>query len=123
MIREILAVGAGSFAGGALRYIISRMLNAGFPWGTMVVNISGCLLAGIFLAMIEKGGIASHEVRLLLTVGFCGGFTTFSTFMNEGFAMLRTANYLPFSLYIAGSILLGLAAVWLGWWAVRAVWQ
>lgn len=120
MLKEILMVGAGSFAGGALRYAVSKFLNAGFPWGTMLVNVAGCLLIGVFYALIERGNIASPEVRLLLTVGFCGGFTTFSAFINENFMMLKGGEILPFILYTGGSIMLGLAATWFGYWILKA---
>ncbi len=120
MLKDILLVGAGSFAGGALRYAVSKLLNAGFPWGTMLVNVAGCLLTGLFYALIERGNISSPEVRLLLTVGFCGGFTTFSAFINENFMMLKAGQAVPFVLYTAGSLALGLAAAWFGYWLLKA---
>lgn len=121
MLQNILMVGLGGFAGSVLRYLAARFLNADFPWGTMLVNIAGCLIVGLFYGMIERGNIAPPEVRLLLTVGFCGGFTTFSAFMNENFMMLKAGEFLPFALYTAGSLIIGLAATWLGYWLVRAV--
>lgn len=120
MLRSILIVGLGGFAGSVLRYLAARFLNTNFPWGTMLVNIAGCLLVGIFYGMIERGDIASPEVRLLLTVGFCGGFTTFSAFMNENFMMLKAGEFLPLAFYTAGSLVLGLIATWFGYWLVRA---
>ena len=119
MLREILLVGAGSFAGGALRYVVSKLLNGGFPWGTMLVNIAGCLLIGLLYGLTERGELGSPEMRLLLTAGFCGGFTTFSAFVNENFMMLKAGEALPFILYTTGSILLGLAAVWFGYWLLK----
>lgn len=115
MFRELLLVGLGGFAGSALRYFVGRWFAVGFPWGTLVVNISGCLVIGLVYALAERGNLSSPALRLLLTVGFCGGFTTFSAFMSENFAMLRAGEFLPFALYTAGSFLLGFAALWLGW--------
>ena len=120
MLKEILIVGSGSFVGGALRYLVGKFINTGFPWGTMLVNIAGCLLIGIFYSLVERGNIASPEIRLLLTVGFCGGFTTFSAFINENFMMLKAGEFIPFALYTAGSILLGLLATWFGYWLLKA---
>ncbi len=120
MFKEILLVGAGSFAGGALRFAVSKLLNTGFPWGTMLVNVAGCLLIGMFYGLIERGDLGSPAVRLLLTAGFCGGFTTFSAFVNENFMMLKGGEVVPFILYTAGSIVLGLAATWFGSWLLKA---
>lgn len=120
MFRELFFVGLGGFAGSALRYLVGKVFNGGFPWGTLAVNVAGCLLIGIFYGLIERGNISSPHVRLLLTAGFCGGFTTFSAFMNENFLMLKAGYFLPFALYTAGSIVAGLAAVWFGYWLFRA---
>lgn len=120
MLKDILFVGLGGFAGSALRYLVGKALNTGFPWGTFLVNVAGCLLIGLFYALIERGNIASPHLRLLLTAGFCGGFTTFSAFMNENFMMLRAGEFLPFAVYTAGSVIAGLAAVWFGYWLLRA---
>ncbi len=119
MFREILFVGLGGFAGSALRYVIGRWLSGGFPWGTLAVNVAGCLIIGLLYALVERGDLSSPALRLLLTAGFCGGFTTFSAFMGENLAMLRAGDLVPFALYTAGSILFGLAAVWLGWWLAK----
>ncbi len=119
MFKEILFVGLGGFAGSALRYVVGRWLNGGFPWGTLAVNVAGCLLIGLLYALAERGNLSSPGLRLLLTAGFCGGFTTFSAFMGENLAMLRAGDLLPFALYTAGSILFGLAAVCLGWWLAK----
>lgn len=121
MFKEILFVGLGGFAGSALRYLVGKFLNTGFPWGTLLVNVAGCLLIGLLYGLFERGNVSSPEVRLLLTAGFCGGFTTFSAFMNENMLMLRAGEFLPFAAYTVGSIVLGLAAVWFGYWIFRAV--
>jgi CrcB protein len=82
-----------------------------FPIGTMAVNILGCFLIGLFYAMLEKMHIMNPDLRLFLTVGFCGGFTTFSTFMNESMSLFRADNLLMGALYIGGSVALGMIAV------------
>ena len=119
MIRDILFVGLGGFAGSVLRYLVGRWLGGGFPWGTMTVNVAGCLLIGLLYAFAERGNLSSPGLRLLLMAGFCGGFTTFSAFMSDNIAMLRAGEFLPFALYTVGSVLLGLGAVWLGWWLAK----
>lgn len=119
MLKDALFVGLGGFAGSALRYLAGKAFNGSFPWGTLLVNVAGCLLIGVVYALIERGNISSPHLRLLLTAGFCGGFTTFSAFMNENLLMLKGGAFLPFALYTAGSIVAGLVAVWLGYWLFR----
>lgn len=110
-------VALGGAIGSALRYIISKWINdainGSFPLGTMVVNIIGCLFIGLFYGMTERFGLKG-EATLLLTVDFCGGFTTFSTFMNENLSLLRFGNFAYAALYTGGSVAIGLFAVYLG---------
>ena len=117
-MKTALVIFAGSGVGGVLRYLIQKLfVDAGyinFPFGTFTVNILGCFLIGLFNAMAEKNNLLSPEWRLALTTGFCGGFTTFSTFANENMSLLRNGDYLHVSLYIFLSILLGIGAVVLG---------
>lgn len=102
MLKAIIAVGLGSCTGGILRYLVSKLSDSvtdgRFPLGTLAVNLAGCLIIGILSALAEKGGIANANVRLFLTVGICGGFTTFSTFMNESFQWYAT-NVMPYCLH------------------------
>ena len=117
IIKDILLVGAGSFFGGIARYLISlamRGMSAAFPWATMTANIVGCLLIGILWAVLNRCN-ASHQLNLLLAVGFCGGFTTFSTFSKESLSLLQAGNYFTFILYALGSVVLGIIAVALGY--------
>ena len=118
MLRLIFVIGTGSFAGGVARFLLSRFIHShahtGFPLGTMIVNIAGCLLIGVIFGISVRSDILSPEVRMFLTVGFCGGFTTFSAFAYENMAMLKDGNFLYFSLYTGLSVFLGLLAVNMG---------
>lgn len=117
-LKIILIVFTGSGFGGVARYgmqtWIFRMYPFTFPLGTFIVNTVGCLLIGLFYALSEKGNLLTPEWRLALTTGLCGGFTTFSTFAYENMSLLRTGDYLYFALYILASVVLGIAAVYLG---------
>lgn len=117
MLRALLIVGSGSFAGGALRYLISQLMkpvSTGFPVGTFSVNIIGCFLIGLIYGLFARYSSSSSDWCLLLTTGLCGGFTTFSTFCNESMTMVQNGSWGTLFLYIGGSIVLGLAAVFLG---------
>lgn len=118
-----LIVFTGSGIGGVLRYLIQKFfVNAGyvnFPTGTFVVNVLGCFLIGLFNALAAKNNLISPELQLALTTGFCGGFTTFSTFANENMNLLRNGDYVYFSLYVILSVALGIVAVILGTNAAR----
>lgn len=123
MIKSLLLVGLGSFCGGALRYYISTLMksvcNQGFPWGTLLVNLVGCLLIGVVFGLLGKMETQSNSWCLILTAGFCGGFTTFSAFANESLQMLQSGNTLNLTIYILASVLAGIALVALGYWLVK----
>jgi len=116
-MKSLLFVFIGGGTGSVLRYLLSSGINRltamAFPWGTFTVNLVGCVLIGIAYSLSERWSW-SAEIRLLLTVGLCGGFTTFSTFSNESLQLLRAELYLPFFLYVLGSVLGGLGGVFLG---------
>ena len=96
-LKILFIVFAGSGVGGVSRYAmqtwISRIYPLSFPVGTFIVNLAGCLLIGIFYALSEKGNLLTPAWRIALTTGFCGGFTTFSTFAYENMNLLRTGDY------------------------------
>ena len=112
MFRNILLVALGGAVGSVCRYLLS-CFNASFPWGTFVVNILGCLFIGLLVGLVSKGALSS-EMKLLLVTGFCGGFTTFSTFANESFGMMKAGDALLMALYVGASVIIGILAVWLG---------
>jgi len=111
MIKSVLIAGIGGFIGTALRLLISRYVQINyttvFPWSTFLINISGSLLIGIIFGLTEKGDILTPDWRLFLTVGLCGGFTTFSTLSNDAFMLLQNREFFHFFLY-SGLLLLSL---------------
>lgn len=118
MLKILLVIGTGSFLGGVSRFLASRYIQntfiSSFPYGTFVVNLLGCFLIGLFYGLSERGNLSNAELRLFLTVGFCGGFTTFSTFSNENLSLLRDGSFYHFSLYAGLSVFLGLIATFGG---------
>ena len=121
-IRNIIAVGAGSFIGGIARYLVSlamKGISKGFPWATVLVNLIGCLIIGLLWGFLSRNDSESTSWGLFLTVGLCGGFTTFSTFSKEALTMLQTGQIWGFASYIALSILAGIALVALGYYIGR----
>lgn len=118
MTRTLIYIFIGGGTGSVLRYCVQtalseRMLPHSFPWATFTVNLLGSFLIGLFYALSARFNL-SAEARLLLTTGLCGGFTTFSTFSNDGLLMLRQGCYAPFLLYTLLSVAIGIAAVFAG---------
>jgi len=121
MLKDIILVGAGSFLGGIGRYLITiamKEYSGSFPWGTLTVNIAGCIIIGVLWALFSRSNV-SMQLNLFLVAGFCGGFTTFSTFSKEGLALLQADNYIGFGLYAFGSVALGLIAVATGFYLCK----
>ncbi|MBN2774149.1 MAG: fluoride efflux transporter CrcB [Prolixibacteraceae bacterium] len=125
MLRTILIVGTGGFIGSALRYIIHVIVEKGmsstFPWATFIANILGCFIIGIVYAISEKGNLMNPEWRVFLTVGFCGGFTTFSSFAYNNLNLLKDNSLLYLLLNAGGSLFLGILAVYIGIVLVRSI--
>lgn len=118
----VLAVGAGSALGGALRYLVTVALagwSSRFPIGTLVVNVAGGFLIGLLARAVTED--ASAGIRLFLTVGFCGGFTTFSAFSFETLRLMQGDAHGRAAAYAVGSVLLSIGAVWAGLAASRLV--
>lgn len=118
IIKNLLIVGAGSFLGGAARYLVSllmRPIGKGFPWGTLAVNVLGCFLIGLLWGFFSRNGNDGSNWALFLSVGLCGGFTTFSTFSKEALMMLQSGNTWSFVAYLTASLLAGIVLVALGY--------
>lgn len=119
MIRTILIVALGGAIGTVLRFLLSRFIQgtilSAFPYGTLVVNLLGCLLIGIFYALSARVAWVSGDMKLFLTVGLCGGLTTFSTFCNENLTLLRDGHPFTAALYAGVSITVGILAVHAGY--------
>ena len=125
MLKTLLIVGTGGFIGTILRFFVSRYFQENtfsvFPWGTFSVNILGSLLIGIFYGMSERGNLLSPDLRIFLTVGICGGFTTFSSLSNDAFILLMEKEWLKLSLYTSLSFFFGLVAVYLGRTLIKSI--
>jgi CrcB protein len=119
-------VALGGAAGSVLRYLIATLVqsqsSSGFPFGTLTVNVIGCLIIGVFvgLSMTKPDSMGSTS-RLLLATGFCGGFTTFSAFSAETIALLDKGDIMTAVLYVAVSVGIGLLATLFGILLARSV--
>src|SRR5438046_2134453 len=118
----LLYVGLGGAAGSILRYVLGgaaqRAMHAGFPYGTLFVNVAGCFLIGVLIKLFLNVE-PPVSLRALLIVGFCGGFTTFSTFTSETIGLAESGAYLRAGVYVMLSLVLCLAATGAGLAAVR----
>jgi fluoride exporter len=125
MPKTLFIVGAGGFIGTVIRFLVSRYFQENvfslFPWGTFTVNIVGSLLIGIFYGMSERGNLLNPEMRVFLTVGICGGFTTFSSLTNDAFMLIQEKEWFKLSLYASLSFFLGLVAVYIGRTLIKSI--
>lgn len=116
-ITNILIVGAGSCLGGMARFAVSRgvatLFHGMFPLPTLTVNVLGCFAIGLIYGLIDRGFTLPDGLRLFLTVGFCGGFTTFSTFVHENYLLLNANARPTLLIYLALSVIAGFAALFL----------
>ena len=112
-----LIIGIGSFVGGILRYWVSGWVQSGaltFPLGTLVVNFIGSLVLSLIMYLSEHAGLFSEEIRIFWTIGLLGSFTTMSAFSYESFRLLEQNENMLFGLNMVGTVILTLAAVYLG---------
>lgn len=123
MFKSIIIVGIGGFLGSISRFLVSRYFQihtlTNFPWGTFTVNILGSFIIGLVYGLSERGNLITPEWRLFLAVGFCGGFTTFSSLANDAFMLLQGREFLYFSAYTAASFFIGLLAVFVGRYIIQ----
>lgn len=125
MLSKLLIVAAAGSLGAIARYVVSgwaQRLGAGFPWGTLAVNVLGCLAIGVLMYLFQQRQALSEHTRLALMVGFLGAFTTFSAFGYETFSMLREGDAPVALANIGANVILCLSGVWGGWTVARAVW-
>jgi len=118
-------IAIGSALGGVSRYLVGglvqRAAGAGFPTGTLLVNVTGSFLLGLFLRYGLETPTLTPELRAFLTIGFCGGYTTFSTFSYEAVALLEDGQWSRAAFYMGASLLLSIAATLLGLLAARGI--
>ena len=121
-MQAVLLVGAGSFIGGVMRYLLSQAvqtkLNVIFPYGTFIVNVIGCFVIGAVIALADKQSM-NNDWKLFVATGICGGFTTFSAFSNETIVLLKDGHAGVAFTYVAASLLVGLSATYLGYLLVK----
>ena len=121
-------IGAGGFVGAVLRFVVSswvqnRSGSIVFPYGTMAVNMLGCLVIGFLTCLVETRSLFSMEARSFILIGLLGAFTTFSTFGNETLGLIRDSR-IDLALINAGSqVVVGVGMVWLGRIAASALWS
>ncbi len=121
-MKQLVLVFIGGGFGSIARYVLSKYFNSevtGIPYGTFMANVLGSVLIGIILGFAAKNETLNSSQTLLLATGFCGGFTTFSTFAYENHMFLKSGDFMNFFLYTIGSFILGFAAVFLGMFLVR----
>ena len=118
-MKSFLLVFLGGGLGSSLRYLVSITMNQYskvLPFGTFTVNMLGCLLIGLILGYAQKENTLTSNQTLLLATGFCGGFTTFSAFANENLELIKNGELFNFSAYTIGSVLIGILAVFIGFY-------
>mgnify|MGYP001353554308 FL=1 len=118
-MKSFLLVFLGGGLGSGLRYLVTIAMNQYskvLPFGTFTVNMLGCLLIGLVLGYAQKENTLTSNQTLLLATGFCGGFTTFSAFANENLELIKNGEIFNFSVYTIGSVLIGILAVFIGYY-------
>ena len=114
-LQLILAVAAGGALGSVARYLVgvgsTKLLGLEFPWGTLIINVAGSFLIGAFVEMFALKWDLPQEARVFLTVGICGGFTTFSTFSLDAYTLVERGAWWPAAAYVVASVVLSIAAL------------
>lgn len=117
----------GSGSGGLVRYILGSAIqnwsSSVFPWGTLIVNVTGCLVMGYLVTLWTDPGSVRQEVRAAVLVGFLGGYTTFSSFGRDTLTLVQQKSWLPALGYVLGSLVLSLMAVFLGAYCGKSQWR
>ena len=120
-MNNFLAVGIGGALGSMLRYLISLVIRSHFPWATLIANLAGSAILGFLAGSVFFMSEVRPTIRLMLMVGFCGGFTTFSTFSFQTFDLLQNGRFLE----AAGNIALNVAGclifTFLGYWLAKSM--
>ncbi|MGO4451947.1 fluoride efflux transporter CrcB [Phyllobacterium sp. TAF24] len=124
-MNAILLVASGGAIGSVARYLVgllmTRILGAAFPWGTLTVNVVGGLLMGLFIELLARRFDGSTELRLFVAVGIMGGFTTFSSFSLDVALLWERGEVFSALIYVLLSVILSIGALFLGLWLARAV--
>jgi fluoride exporter len=123
-LQLVLAVAAGGALGSVARYLIgigsTKLFGLAFPWGTLLINIAGSFLIGVFVELFALKWDLPQEARVFLTVGICGGFTTFSTFSLDAYVLMERGDWWFAAAYIAGSVVLSIGALFAALHLIRA---
>ncbi len=123
-MKQILLVFIGGGFGSVLRFVLGKVLNnsqSQFPLGTFIANVLGCLLIGFILGLAARNNTLTQNHTLILATGFCGGFTTFSTFAYENHLFLKSGDFSSFAIYIITSFIVGFLAVFGGMFLTKFI--